>query len=104
VKNSRNGYLPFNPGSAIPAGGPESNYQFSQDLTAILNNHTIKFGGVYVRVLNDRSFGAYQNAVETLGASNTQALNNFVTGQLRQFQSAIDPQGRFPGQTVTLPV
>jgi outer membrane receptor protein involved in Fe transport len=98
------GYLPFNPGSAIPAGGPESSYQFSQDFTAIRGNHTLKFGGLYVRVMNDRTFGAYQNAVETLGNSTEQALNNFVLGQLLQFQGAINPQGRFPGQTVTLPV
>jgi hypothetical protein len=98
------GYLPFNPGSAIPAGGPESSYQFSQDLTYVRGNHTLKFGGMFVRVMNDRTFGAFQNAVETLGGSNTQALNNFVSGQLLQFQGAINPQGRFPGQSVTLPV
>lgn len=98
------GYLPFNPGSAIPAGGPESSYQLAQDFTAVRGNHTVKFGGVYVRIFSERTFGAYQNAVETLGASNTAALNNFVNGQLLQFQGAIDPQGRYPGQTVTLPV
>jgi outer membrane receptor protein involved in Fe transport len=98
------GYLPFNPGSAIPAGGPESSYQFSQDLTAVRGNHTIKFGGMYVRVMNDRTFGAYQNAVETLGGGLKAALDNFVKGQLLQFQGAINPQGRFPGQSITLPV
>ncbi len=98
------GYLPFNPGSAIPAGGPESSYQFSQDFTSTFGSHTLKFGASYYRVLNERTFGAFQNAVQTLGGNNTQALNNFVGGQLLQFQGAIDPQGRFPGQSVTLPV
>lgn len=98
------GYLPFNPGSAIPAGGPESNYQFAQDFTLLRGNHSFKFGGAYIRVLSNRTFGAFQNSVQTLGANNTGALNNFVLGQLRQFQGAINPQGRFPGQSVTLPV
>lgn len=100
------GYLPFSPGSAIPFGGPQSVFQFSEDLTWIIGKHTLKFGGQFIRINDNRTFGAYQNAVEVLGPGGnyTTALNNFVNGVLFQFQAAVDPQGKFPGQTLNLPV
>jgi hypothetical protein len=98
------GYLPFSPGSAIPFGGPQSLYQIYQDLHWLRGNHDFQFGGSYVRIADDRTFGAYMNAVEALGANLGQSLDNFVTGDLIRFQVAIDPQGKFPGDFVTLPV
>ncbi len=32
------------------------------------------------------------------------AVDNFFNGVVQTFQTAINPQGRFPGQTLTLPV
>src|SRR6185436_1212665 len=51
-------------------------------------------------------FGAYENAVESLGVQNNyaQALNNLITGNINQFQAAVFPQGKFPGEAVNLPV
>ncbi len=98
------GYLPFNPGSAIPFGGPQNLYQFYQDFNYQRGNHQFRFGGTFIHIRDNRTFGAYQNAVETLGASFSGALNNFLAGQLSNFAAAIDPQGRFPGETITLPV
>jgi hypothetical protein len=98
------GYLPFSPGSAIPFEGPQKLAQFYGDNTWILGNHDLRFGGSYVRIANDYTFGAFMNSVETLGTSTGQALDNFLLGQLRQYQVAIDPGGRYPGQTVSLPV
>jgi len=66
--------------------------------------HQWRFGGQYVYIADNRLFGAYETAGEALGSNYSQALSNFVTGQLRQFQAAVDPQGKFPGQTLTLPV
>jgi len=97
------GYLPLNPGSAIPFGGPQNYIQFYQDANSTFGTHQLRFGGTYIRVLDNRTFGAYETAVETLGSSLTQSLNNLVSGQLLQFQAAIDPQGAFPLQTITLP-
>ncbi len=98
------GYLPFNPGSAIPFGGPQNLSQFYQDQTWTIGDHSIRFGGSYVRIQDDRSFGAYQNAVQTLGNSLFSGLDNFVRGNARSFQVAINPQGKYPLDTITLPV
>lgn len=99
------GYLPFSPGSAIPFGGPQRLYNLAQEINYIAGNHVFKFGGQYYNIQDDRAFGAYQNAVETLALNNNAtAVDNFFNGTIAQFQAAINPQGRFPGQTVTLPV
>jgi hypothetical protein len=100
------GYLPFSPGSAIPFGGPQNFLQLFEDISWTVGKHQMRFGGQYVHLRDNRTFGAYQNAVASLSTTNlTEGLNNLVLGRLRQFQVAIDPQGRFfPGETVTLPV
>lgn len=100
------GYLPFSPGSAIPFGGPQNVAQAYEDVNWTNGDHNLRFGGTYVYMQDNRTFGAYQNAVANFGSSsNTLAFNNLVSGNLRSFQVAIDPQGRIaPGQTVTLPL
>ncbi|MFN0138867.1 MAG: carboxypeptidase regulatory-like domain-containing protein, partial [Pyrinomonadaceae bacterium] len=98
------GYLPFSPGSAIPFGGPQNMYTIAQELTWIKGDHILKGGFQYYYIRDNRTFGAFQNSVQTLGASNSTAVDNFMNGVLLQFQGAINPNGRFPGQTITLPV
>lgn len=99
------GYLPFNPGSAIPFGGPQKVYNFAQEFNYNIGNHTLKFGGQFYKIKDDRVFGAYQNSVETLSLStNGAAAENFFNGNIAQFSGVGNPQGRFPGQTLTLPV
>jgi len=100
------GYLPFSPGSAIPFGGPQNVGQAYEDLSLTSGKHTFRFGGTYIYMQDNRAFGAYQNAVAAFGTTSyTTGFNNFVLGNLRRLQVAIDPQGRFlPGDTVTLPV
>ena len=98
------GYLPFNPGSAIPSGGPENKYQLYQDFNYVAGRHQFRVGGQYFYIQQNHNFGAFQNAVEVLGDSLVTGLDNLVRGQLTQFSAAIDPQGRFPGQTVLTPV
>jgi len=100
------GYLPFSPGSAIPFGGPQNEGEVLQDFNNTRGNHTLRFGGQYVYIQDNRAFGAYQNAVAAYGTTSyTTGFNNFVNGNLRRFQVAINPQGRTtPGQTITLPV
>jgi outer membrane receptor protein involved in Fe transport len=112
------GYLPFSPGSAIPFGGPQNLYQFYEDLSWTKGSHQMKFGGNYIHARDNRTFGAFQEAVENLSTSNNSAaMENFLAGRLAQFQAAVDPQGKFPcatdaagaviqtpGCTVTTPV
>jgi Carboxypeptidase regulatory-like domain/TonB-dependent Receptor Plug Domain/TonB dependent receptor len=98
------GYLPYSPGSAIPFGGPQNLAQLFEDISYTRGKHQLRFGGSYVYLRDNRAFGAYQEAVEQLGSSLKQGMDNFLNGSLRTFQAAIDPQGKFPGDKVTLPV
>jgi outer membrane receptor protein involved in Fe transport len=99
------GYLPFNPGSAIPFGGPQKFLQAYQDFNWVKGRHDIRFGGSYTHIKDVRTFGAYANSVQALNtASNPLAsLNRFVTGNLGRFQVAINPEG-YPGGKYTTPV
>jgi outer membrane receptor protein involved in Fe transport len=99
------GYLPWGPGTAIPFGGPQQLLQLYQDQTWIKGKHDFRFGGSFVRILDDRTFGAYANAVQALNRTNAAlpSLDNLVLGQIGRFQSAINPNG-FPGGTYTTPV
>ena len=98
------GYLPFNQGSAIPAGGPVNNTQAIQDFNLQRGDHQLRFGGQYVYIQINNTFGAFQNSVLNLGNSNDTGLANLLAGQLLRFQGAVDPQGHFPGEFVTTPL
>jgi outer membrane receptor protein involved in Fe transport len=98
------GYGPFSPGTGIPFGGPQKLLQFYQDMNLVAGRHDVRFGGSFVRIMDDRTFGAYANPAETLGANVGMALDNFLLGYLNRFESAVDPAGKFPGEVVTLPV
>ncbi len=98
------GYLPYNPAGAIPFGGPQNFLQLYEDATWVQGTHDLRFGGSYTYFLDRRVFGAFQNSVLTLGTTLGNALDNLMIGQVRQFQGAVDPRGRYPGETVTLPL
>jgi hypothetical protein len=96
------GYLPFSPGTGIPFGGPQNFLQGYEDLSYTRGAHQFRFGGSYVYLRDNRTFGAYQEAAETLSTRFGTAMDNFLTGDLLRFQAAVDPQGKFPcGATVT---
>lgn len=100
------GYLPFNPGSAIPFAGAQNVYQLNEDVSWTTGNHTFKFGGQIVHMRDNKTFGAYLNSVQGLGNTTAEALSNLVTGNLTSFSVAIDPRGQYPttaGTFVTLP-
>jgi hypothetical protein len=94
------GYLPFTPGNAIPFGGPQNVYEFSDDLSWTKGTHQLRFGGTYIHIRDNRIFGAYETSVEQLGNNSViDGLNNLVAGQLFSFQGAVDPKGAFPCPT-----
>jgi hypothetical protein len=101
------GYWPYNAANS-PAGfgGPQNLGQVYEDLSYTLGRHQLKLGGQYIYIQNTNTFGAYENAVESLGTQGNyaQALGNFVSGNINQFQAAVFPQGKIPGQSVNLPV
>jgi outer membrane receptor protein involved in Fe transport len=107
------GYLPDGPGTAIPFGGPQNFLQLYEDVSKVVGKHTLRFGGAYTYMRDNRTFGAYQEAVAALstGNINDAAMDRLLTGVIRSFQAAIDPQGKYPcgasktpDCTVTLPV
>ena len=90
------GYLPTSPGSGIPFGGPQNFLQGFEDMNRTHGAHTFRFGGQYVHIRDNRTFGAYQYASAVLGTNAGTALNNLVLGNLRRFSVAAYPQGKFP--------
>jgi outer membrane receptor protein involved in Fe transport len=107
------GYSGTTPGNAIPFGGPQNFYEAYEDMSMVHGTHTFRFGGSYTYLIDNRAFGAYQEAVEALSSSGTGALDNFLTGNLYLYKAAVNPQGKFPcvdtlnptpDCTVTLPV
>lgn len=90
------GYLPTTPGNGIPFGGPQNFLQTFEDISWTRGAHTFRFGGQYVNIRDNRTFGAYQYASAILGLNAPTALNNFVLGNLRRFTVAAFPQGKFP--------
>ena len=93
------GYSATTPGAAIPFGGPQNFLQLYDDVNWTRGDHQLRFGGQYIHIRDNRTFGAYQNAVTALsssGQSYSTALPNLVNGQLRSFTVAVFPQGKFP--------
>src|SRR5262249_17648674 len=90
------GYLPTTPGNGIPFGGPQNFLQAFQDMSWTHGAHQFRFGGQYVNIRDNRTFGAYQYASAVLGLNAGSALNNLVSGNLRRFTVAAFPQGKFP--------
>ena len=98
------GYAPFNAGSGLPTSGNANLYQFNQDMSYVRGKHTFKFGGQYIKIADNLTFGAYQNASLILGSNLNSAIANLTAGRLVELDVAVDPQGQFPGGTLTLPV
>ncbi|HEX3437171.1 MAG TPA: TonB-dependent receptor, partial [Pseudacidobacterium sp.] len=94
------GYSAYTPGNSVPFGGPQNLYEFNEDLIWTKRAHSIRFGGTFIQLRDNRVFGAYENSVMTLaqtgGSFFTAGLQNLVNGQLYQFQGAVNPQGKFP--------
>lgn len=88
---------------ALPFGGPQNVYQAYQDGTYLWSKHEFRFGGLYSYTQDNRTYGAYQNSVQVLGNTFGQALDNLVKGKLYSFTGAINPRGKFPGDTLQLP-
>lgn len=94
------GYSCTTPGNSIPFGGPQNVMQFAQALSWNKGKHDFRFGGSYVYTRDNRTFGAYQNAVQALepGGNGTvpDGFENLINGNAGWFQVVIDPQGKFP--------
>jgi hypothetical protein len=90
------GYTSDAPGTGIPFGGPQNFLQLYEDLNWTKGNHQLRFGGVYIHIRDNRTFGAYEYADARLGNTKAAGLANLVAGQLARFTVAVFPQGKFP--------
>jgi hypothetical protein len=100
--------LPFfhilNESAILPSGnysgfGPLNSYQFFQTLTYSRGNHTLRFGGQYVYMRQNITFG-FAGEIADAQFANTQA---FVNGSLSFYSIALDPKGHSPGEFVGPP-
>ncbi len=99
------GYDPFTPGSGIPFGGPQNFVQLYEDLSWSRGKHNLRFGGSFEYIRDNRTFGAYETAGDYLSSGSIGgAIGNFLAGDLYRLQVAINPQGKYPGDTISLPV
>ncbi len=91
------GYLATSPGNAIPFGGPQNFIEAGEDLAWSKGKHQFTFGGTFLYVKDNRTFGAYENAIDALLQSGTNgALINFLSGGLQEVEFAINPNGVYP--------
>lgn len=91
------GYSQTSPGNALPFGGPQNFIQIGEDLAWSKGKHQFSFGGNYLYLRDNRTFGAYEEAVDALASSGQKyALANFLQGNLQEDEFAVNPQGAFP--------
>jgi hypothetical protein len=91
------GYSQTSPGNALPFGGPQNFLEFGEDLAWSKGKNQFTFGGAFLYIKDNRTFGAYEEAVDGLVSSGTTgALQNFVGGGLGLLEVAINPNGAYP--------
>jgi outer membrane receptor protein involved in Fe transport len=88
---------PFTPGNGgYPFGGPQNYGEFYQDFSYTKGKHAFRFGGDAVYFRDNRSYGAYNEALQIFGHTVGEGIDNFLAGQLYEYEAAINPQGKFP--------
>src|SRR5581483_9163009 len=92
------GYAATTPGASIPFGGPQNVAEFSHAVSWNHANHQFRFGGQYIYTRDNRTFGAFENAVEAFDDNDVLqgGVADLLQGQVGTFQVVVDPQGKFP--------
>ncbi|WP_263365075.1 carboxypeptidase regulatory-like domain-containing protein [Edaphobacter bradus] len=91
------GFYDFNPAlGGLPFGGPQNTIQFNQDLNVQRGRHSMQFGGQIVNIQSNETYGAYAQASEQIGRTRPAGLQALLTGDLFQFQAAVNPKGALP--------
>jgi hypothetical protein len=91
------GFYDTNPGNGgLPFGGPQNTIQFNPDVTWVKGRHTIQAGAGIIYIQMNNGYGAYAQANEQLGNSQATGLQNLLTGNLFEFQAAVNPKGATP--------
>jgi len=87
------------PGGEASGFGPTNAYQFFQTATYSRGNHTLRFGGQFVHLRQNYTFGIAGQVADAQFAS----TQGFVDGMLELYHIALDPKGHFPGEYVDPP-
>ncbi len=91
------GFYSTNPANGgLPFGGPQNTIQYNQDLNYLAGKHQIQVGGQVLYIQDNHGYGAYAQANEQLGNNQALGLANLDTGNLYQFQAAVNPNGATP--------
>jgi outer membrane receptor protein involved in Fe transport len=80
--------------AGIPFGGPQNIYQTFSGFTYSLGKHTVKWGGQFLHMRDNRSFGAYENAY-----FDSFSMQNMLDGVVDFIFAAVDPRGKTVGDT-----
>jgi hypothetical protein len=87
----------------LPFGGPQNTIQIDPDISWTKGKHSMRFGGVYTYIQMNVAYGAYAQAVEELGATAGDSMNDLInsTGnpngsQLVAFDARVNAQGKLP--------
>ncbi len=78
--------------AGIPFGGPQNIYQGHNGWTFQHGKHTFKWGGGYLHLRDNRTFGAYEGAY-----FDSFSMQDMLDGQVDLTLAAIDPKGHVPG-------
>ena len=90
----------------LPAGGPQNTIQFEHDLSWTKGKHNMRFGGQYTYIQLNYGYGAYAQAVEQLGGSQQDSMDDLVNfagnpggsqlGGSSGFSARVNPEGALP--------
>ncbi len=87
----------------LPYGGPQNTLQFEDDLAWTKGKHALRFGGTYTYIQLNVAYGAYAQAVEQLGGTLSDSMNDLTNvagnaggSQLIAFDARVNPQGKLP--------
>ncbi|MGB9199543.1 MAG: TonB-dependent receptor, partial [Terriglobales bacterium] len=92
----------------LPFGGPQNTLQAEDDISWTKGRHSMKFGGQFTYIQLNVAYGAYQQAVEQLGSTGSDSMQDLINvagnplgSQLagNGFAARVNPQGALPCPT-----
>ncbi|AXC11618.1 Oar protein [Acidisarcina polymorpha] len=91
------GFYDTNPANGgLPYGGPQNTVQINHDLDVIKGKHSMQYGAQILYIQDNNAYGAYAQANEQLGQGLTKGLAALGTGNLFEFEAAVNPAGALP--------
>ncbi len=90
----------------LPAGGPQNTIQIEHDVSWTKGKHNVRVGGQYTYIQLNYGYGAYAQAVEQLGGSQQDSMDDLVNfggnpgGSILSgssgFSARVNPNGALP--------